>query len=283
MTSRKDTVERIRRALAPLYDEREALQIARMVATELGGITLTQLLTEPDQALTIDRLDARIAELAAGRPVQYVLGHTAFYGLELLVREGALIPRPETEELIRWIVDSPHPEAPAVLDIGTGSGCIALALARELPGAQVTAVDLSEEALAIARENARRHAAAIDFRREDALGDLLPGAAECFDLIVSNPPYVPQSERALMRDNVLHYEPAAALFVPDDDPLRFYRAIARHARRLLRPGGRLYFEIHENYARQMGDMLAEEGFPQSVVRRDLNDKNRMTCSLNIPA
>lgn len=283
MTSRKDTVERIRRALAPLYDEREALQIARMVATELGGITLTQLLTEPDQALTIDRLDTRIAELAAGRPVQYVLGHTEFYGLELLVREGALIPRPETEELIRWIVDSPHPEAPAVLDIGTGSGCIALALARELPGAQVTAVDLSEEALAIARENARRHAAAIDFRREDALGDLLPGAAECFDLIVSNPPYVPQSERALMRDNVLHYEPAAALFVPDDDPLRFYRAIARHARRLLRPGGRLYFEIHENYARQMGDMLAEEGFPQSVVRRDLNDKNRMTCSLNIPA
>lgn len=283
MTSRKDTVERIRRALAPLYDEREALQIARMVATELGGITLTQLLTEPDQALTIDRLDARIAELAAGRPVQYVLGHTEFYGLELLVREGALIPRPETEELIRWIVDSPHPEAPAVLDIGTGSGCIALALARELPGAQVTAVDLSEEALAIARENARRHAAAIDFRREDALGDLLPGAAECFDLIVSNPPYVPQSERALMRDNVLHYEPAAALFVPDDDPLRFYRAIARHARRLLRPGGRLYFEIHENYARQMGNMLAEEGFPQSVVRRDLNDKNRMTCSLNIPA
>lgn len=283
MTSRKDTVERIRRALAPLYDEREALQIARMVATELGGITLTQLLTEPDQALTIDRLDTRIAELAAGRPVQYVLGHTEFYGLELLVREGALIPRPETEELIRWIVDNPHPEAPAVLDIGTGSGCIALALARELPGAQVTAVDLSEEALAIARENARRHAAAIDFRREDALGDLLPGAAECFDLIVSNPPYVPQSERALMRDNVLHYEPAAALFVPDDDPLRFYRAIARHARRLLRPGGRLYFEIHENYARQMGDMLAEEGFPQSVVRRDLNDKNRMTCSLNIPA
>lgn len=283
MISRKDTVERIRRAILGLYGEREALQIARMVATELGGVTLTQLLTEPDEPLAIDRLDARIAELAAGRPVQYVVGHTEFYGLDLLVGEGVLIPRPETEELIRWIAGSPRPAAPDVLDIGTGSGCIAIALARELPGARVTAVDLSQEALAIARENARRHAAAIDFRREDALGDLLPGAAECFDLIVSNPPYVPLGERTAMRPNVLRYEPPTALFVPDDDPLRFYRAIARHARRLLRPGGRLYFEIHENYARQMLGMLAGEGFPQSVVRRDLNDKDRMTCSLNIPA
>lgn len=283
MTTRKDTVERIRRAILVLYGEREALQIARMVAAELGGLTPTQLLTEPDRELTIDRLDARIAELAAGRPVQYVLGHTEFYGLDLLVGEGVLIPRPETEELIRWIADSPRPEAPDVLDIGTGSGCIAVALARELPGARVTAVDISQEALAIARENARRHGAAIDFRREDVLGDLLPGAAACFDLIISNPPYVPLSERASMRANVLRYEPPTALFVPDDDPLRFYCAIARHARRLLRPGGRLYFEIHENYARQMQEMLAGEGFPQSVVRRDLNDKHRMTCSLNSPA
>uniref|UniRef100_UPI003FD76256 N5-glutamine methyltransferase family protein n=1 Tax=Alistipes putredinis TaxID=28117 RepID=UPI003FD76256 len=167
----------------------------------------------------------------------------------------------------------------AVLDVGTGSGCIAVTLARLIPGARVTAVDISEKALSIARENARRLDAEVDFRQGDALGELFPGQREQFDLIVSNPPYIPRRGKASMRVNVTGYEPAEALFVEDDDPLIFYRAIARNARRLLRPGGRLYFEIHENFADETLRMLTREGFPDTAVRRDLNDKNRMTCSL----
>lgn len=135
------------------------------------------------------------------------------------------------------------------------------------------------KALSIARENARRLDAEVDFRQGDALGELFPGQREQFDLIVSNPPYIPRREKASMRVNVTGYEPAEALFVEDDDPLIFYRAIARNARRLLRPGGRLYFEIHENFADETLRMLTREGFPDTAVRRDLNDKNRMTCSL----
>ena len=170
-------------------------------------------------------------------------------------------------------------EAPRILDLGTGSGCIAVTLARLIPESRITAVDISEKALSIARENARRLDAKVDFRQGDALGELFPGQREQFDLIVSNPPYIPRSEKASIRVNVTGYEPAEALFVEDGDPLIFYRAIARNARRLLRPGGRLYFEIHENFADETFRMLTREGFPDTAVRRDLNDKNRMTCSL----
>lgn len=279
MTTRRETIARIETPLTALYGAREALQIARIVTMELGGLCLTDLVTEPDQALEIEGLDRIVRELAAGRPLQYVLGHTEFYGLDFLVREGVLIPRPETEELIRWIIENPVPDNPAVLDVGTGSGCIAVTLARLIPGARVTAIDISEEALSIARENARRLGVKIDFRQADALGDLFPGECRLFDLIVSNPPYIPRSEKSAMRLNVTGYEPAEALFVEDGDPLVFYRAIARNAQRLLRPGGRLYFEIHERFADEMLRMLTQEGFADSTVRRDLNDKNRMTCSL----
>ena len=258
MPTRREIIARIETPLTALYGEREARQIARIIVMELGGLCLTDLVAEPDKELGINELDRIIGELAAGRPLQYVLGHTEFYGLDFQVREGVLIPRPETEELDR---------------------CIAVTLARLIPGARVTAVDISEKALSIARENARRLDAEVDFRQGDALGELFPGQREQFDLIVSNPPYIPRREKASMRVNVTGYEPAEALFVEDDDPLIFYRAIARNARRLLRPGGRLYFEIHENFADETLRMLTREGFPDTAVRRDLNDKNRMTCSL----
>ena len=258
MPTRREIIARIETPLTALYGEREARQIARIIVMELGGLCLTDLVAEPDKELGINELDRIIGELAAGRPLQYVLGHTEFYGLDFQVREGVLIPRPETEELVRWI---------------------AVTLARLIPGARVTAVDISEKALSIARENARRLDAEVDFRQGDALGELFPGQREQFDLIVSNPPYIPRREKASMRVNVTGYEPAEALFVEDDDPLIFYRAIARNARRLLRPGGRLYFEIHENFADETLRMLTREGFPDTAVRRDLNDKNRMTCSL----
>lgn len=279
MPTRREIIARIETPLTALYGEREARQIARIVVMELGGLCLTDLVAEPDKELGIDELDRIIGELAAGRPLQYVLGHTEFYGLDFQVREGVLIPRPETEELVRWIAESPAPDNPAVLDVGTGSGCIAVTLARLIPESRITAVDISEKALSIARENARRLDAKVDFRQGDALGELFPGQREQFDLIVSNPPYIPRSEKASIRVNVTGYEPAEALFVEDGDPLIFYRAIARNARRLLRPGGRLYFEIHENFADETFRMLTREGFPDTAVRRDLNDKNRMTCSL----
>lgn len=279
MPTRREIIARIETPLTALYGEREARQIARIVVMELGGLCLTDLVAEPDKELGIDELDRIIGELAAGRPLQYVLGHTEFYGLDFQVREGVLIPRPETEELVRWIAESPAPDNPAVLDVGTGSGCIAVTLARLIPESRITAVDISEKALSIARENARRLDAKVDFQQCDALGELFPGQREQFDLIVSNPPYIPRSEKASIRVNVTGYEPAEALFVEDGDPLIFYRAIARNARRLLRPGGRLYFEIHENFADETLRMLTQEGFADTTVRRDLNDKNRMTCSL----
>jgi len=231
MPTRREIIARIETPLTALYGEREARQIARIIVMELGGLCLTDLVAEPDKELGINELDRIIGELAAGRPLQYVLGHTEFYGLDFQVREGVLIPRPETEELVRWIAESPAPDNPAVLDVGTGSGCIAVTLARLIPGARVTAVDISEKALSIARENARRLDAEVDFRQGDALGELFPGQREQFDLIVSNPPYIPRREKASMRVNVTGYEPAEALFVEDDDPLIFYRAIARNARR----------------------------------------------------
>ena len=248
MPTRREIIARIETPLTALYGEREARQIARIVVMELGGLCLTDLVAEPDKELGIDELDRIIGELAAGRPLQYVLGHTEFYGLDFQVREGVLIPRPETEELVRWIAESPAPDNPAVLDVGTGSGCIAVTLARLIPESRITAVDISEKALSIARENARRLDAKVDFRQGDALGELFPGQREQFDLIVSNPPYIPRSEKASIRVNVTCYEPAAApsrrtaLFrdprefrgrnVPDADPGRVsgYRRAPRPER-----------------------------------------------------
>lgn len=277
MTAR-ETIVYIKTSLVPLYDEREAEQIARMVAAQRGGIPPAQLSVDPDGPLEIEGLEGLVAELAAGRPVQYVLGRTEFCGLDFAVREGVLIPRPETEELVRWIAREAG-TAPAILDIGTGSGAIAVSLARLIPAARITAIDISREALAVAAENARKLGARVDFRQEDALQEIFPEQSAAFDIIVSNPPYVPLSRRAAMHRNVTDYEPAAALFVSDDDPLIFYRAIARQARRLLGKDGRLYFEIDDHSADRMRRLLHDEGFARTDIRKDIHDKNRMTCSL----
>lgn len=276
MPTRREVIDRIRHALAPLYAPREAEQIARRFLFERCGITLTRYVVDPDAEADIPDLEASVRQLAAGRPVQYVVGSTEFCGLRFEVGEGVLIPRPETEELAEAVA-AESPAGAAVLDVGTGSGCIAVSLAQLIPDARVTAVDLSPQALAVARRNAARLDAEVHFVRADALAGLheLPDAA--FDRIVSNPPYVPQSDRASMHVNVRDYEPAEALFVPDDDPLRFYRAIARAARRLLRPDGRLWFEIYERLAEETARLLADEGFDDIVVRCDSYDKPRMIC------
>lgn len=279
MPTRRETIRRIAEALRSLYPEREALQIARILVAERGGLTPTELLVNPEENVRIEGLEELIAALAAGRPLQYVLGYTEFCGLRIGVREGVLIPRPETEELVGRIVRQ-APPSPTVLDIGTGSGCIAIALDRLIAGAEVHAVDLSERALAIARENAAALGSDVRFFRADALGDLHEAAGRQYDIIASNPPYVPAGDRTAMRRNVTGYEPAEALFVPDDDPLRFYRAIARSARRLLRPGGSLWLEIDERQAEAIRRLLASEAYEAIEIYLDMNDKPRMAWCRN---
>lgn len=277
MTTRRDILDRIRTRLTPLYGEREARSIALVAAAELSGLSASALLTDPGAPLEIAQLDELLGQLAAGRPVQYVVGRTEFCGRTFAVREGVLIPRPETEELATWVAQA-ETEARSLLDVGTGSGCIAATLALALPGAKVYAADISDTALTIAAENCRTLGAGVTLRRADALSDLAEVFAGPFDVIISNPPYVPQSDLAAMHVNVREYEPHEALLVPDDDPLRFYRAIARAGRRMLRPGGRLYFEIYERFADAMRRMLGEEGYTDTEVREDINGKPRMTCS-----
>ena len=276
VTTRRGLLDRLTARLTGLYDAREARSIALVALAESSGLPLSALLTDPGAPMAADGFEAMAAQLAAGRPVQYVVGHTEFYGHRFTVREGVLIPRPETEELVAAAAAGAVAGA-AALDVGTGSGCIAVSLARLISDARVTAVDLSPQALAVARRNAVRLGAEVRFVQADALAGLheLPDAA--FDLIVSNPPYVPQSDRAAMHVNVRDYEPPEALFVPDDDPLRFYRAIGRAARRLLRPDGRLWFEIYERLADETARLLANEGFGDIAVRRDINDKPRILC------
>lgn len=280
---RKDAIARIMEAVASIYSREEARIIAWEVAGHIGGFTRSQGIADPSAPIpdaSEGALEEACRQLAAGRPLQYVVGQSEFYGLPFAVAEGVLIPRPETEELVLWIIrDNGRREGTRVLDIGTGSGAIAVALAHNLPRAVVDAVDVSPDALRIAADNAARNHVAVRFLAGDALQpttEFVKGLLQVrYDVVVSNPPYIPASEYADMRDNVRRWEPAAALFVPDDDPLRFYRAIGRHALHVLAPGGRLYFEIHERFGREVCDLLQAEGFLQVECRKDLNNKARM--------
>lgn len=276
MTTRHDILRRIAAPLVALYGEREARSIALLAASELSGLPESAFLTDPQAEIAIDGLDGIIDQLAAGRPVQYVTGATTFLGRRFAVREEVLIPRPETEELVTWMLREER-EAAAILDVGTGSGCIAATLAAELPRTAVSAADISETALATAAENCRTLRVRVDLRRADALHDLAEVFTEPFDAIVSNPPYVPQRDRATMHVNVRDHEPAEALFVPDDDSLVFYRAIARAGQRMLRPNGHLYFEIYHLYADALQTLLADEGYTDIRIRDDLFERPRMLC------
>lgn len=275
--TRRETVDRLTARLVPLYGEREARAIARSAVAELAGIPLSALLTDPGAELAVEGLAEAEAQLAAGKPLQYVVGHTEFYGRRFAVREGVLIPRPETEELVDRMVRSER-GARRLLDVGTGSGCIAASLALALPEAEVYAADISDAALAVAAENFQQLGAKVTLRKADALNGLETVFPERFDAIVSNPPYVPESDRAAMHPNVRDHEPALALFVPDGDRIRFYRAIAQAGRRMLAPGGRLWFEIYEHAADEVVRMLGGEGYTDTEVLRDLFDKPRMVCS-----
>ncbi len=260
-----------------LYGARESKQIARMILAEMAGVSMTHLLLEPFVECEIEELDRVVEQLAAGRPVQYIIGESDFCGYRFVVREGVLIPRPETEELVFRIVEECEPQ-PRILDVGCGSGAISISLSKLIPGAEVWGVDLSKEALQVSRQNNLLLEGGVTFVE----GDALCGVEECvegkFDIIVSNPPYIPYGECDDMRTNVIHYEPHIALFVDDDDPLLFYRAIARSALSWLCSGGLLYFEIHDSFWSEVVDMLRSMGYFGVTMVRDINDKPRIVCA-----
>lgn len=277
--------------LAKVYDRGEAQAIARMVYEVRYGLTLADLLMGRDSEVPQDELEVLAARLERQEPVQYVLGEADFCGRRFHVRHGVLIPRPETEELCHWMKEELRVEGLAlrdctVLDVGTGSGCIAVTLAAELPEARVTAWDISQEALAVARENAARLGAEVTFSQTDILSTAAAGATAsggeqtgadsgAWDVIVSNPPYICLKERAAMAPNVLEHEPQVALFVPDDDPLRFYRAIAQYGLWALKRGGQLFFEINPLYATALRNLLSTMAYHDIETRADAYGKERM--------
>lgn len=274
--TRAEIVSHLAACIEHLYSRQEQLRIARMVAAALSGESEMKFLIDPNEIIDIE-LGNVAEQLSAGRPVQYIIGKTEFCGEEFTVREGVLIPRPETEELVMWAREvSKEFTLPRILDLCTGSGCIAIALKKLIPAAAVTAIDLSAEALSIAQENATKLGAEVRFLADDVLQGVPQLQNECFDIIVSNPPYIPISEREAMHINVTNFEPAMALFVEDSDPLIFYREIARIAKSKLSNRGALLFEIHELLADETLQMLQSEGF-EAELRHDFLNKPRMIC------
>ena len=267
--------------LTTALDAGEARSTVRLLLEDVAFASPVDVMCHGERPLepeTVDLLLSMADRIAAGEPPQYVVGRARFCGVYLQVTPATLIPRPETEGLVDIITDRHRGGRDLrVLDIGTGSGCIAIALSRALPFARVDACDISAEALEVARGNARGLRAAVDFFRCDILREPLPDSP-LYDVIVSNPPYIARSEAAEMEPRVLDFEPHTALFVDDADPLLFYRAIARYARAALRPEGSLYFEINPLFATQLEQMLHTEGFARVDVQRDYCGRQRFAIA-----
>lgn len=267
-------------SLSGIYDEREAYNIAELILEHLTGLKRIDRIIQRQQELEADAettLRQYIRELRLHTPVQYLLQEAWFYGMKLYVDKHVLIPRPETEELVAWLTEDLKQAAQPlkVLDIGTGSGCIAIAVKKAIPAADVYALDISQEALAVAKKNALEQNTAIAFSRLNILDTNSFAELPVFDIIISNPPYIPVQEHLLMRENVKSQEPHLALFVPDDDPLVFYKAIARLAKQHLNASGTLYLEMHEDLADQTQLLFRDSGYKQVTTRNDMQHKTRM--------
>lgn len=279
----KEVSESIRRRLAPHYGEGEASAMARIVVEELLHYDAVDAVLRKDTTISsfmCGKVDKVVDRLLDDEPIQYVFGKARFYGADIKVNPSVLIPRPETEELVDMIVKQWGDKTDLkVLDLCTGSGCIAVTLARVLKFAEVEGVDLSSEALEVAAENARDAHVKVAWSRMDVLKMTARDEAE-YDIIVSNPPYVLESEKASMDRNVLCYEPGMALFVPDSDPLKFYKPISKFASKALKPSGQLFFEINPLCAAAVTDMLKKMGFNDIEVVPDMYGKRRFVTAFS---
>jgi release factor glutamine methyltransferase len=269
--------------LSPLYDEKEIESFFYIVLESFHNKKRIDLALNPEMemdAVQLLRWESVLSDLKKEKPIQYILGETEFYGLPFLVNENTLIPRPETEELVEWILESTKYEEQStklnVLDIGTGSGCIAISLAKNLPSAQVSAIDVSEKALATAHKNAEINKVDVNFIIKNILET--EALDEKYDIIVSNPPYVRNLEKEEIKPNVLEYEPHLALFVEDNDALLFYRKIAELAKKNLSENGKLYFEINQYLGKETVELLEEMGFKNIVLKKDIYGNDRMIRS-----
>ena len=276
-------VNEIRDALRENYPDTEALALAKMLLVEVFGFSTLELYGGKDKEISgkhRDVLDEMIRRLKKNEPIQYIIGIETFGGLTFEVNQNVLIPRPETRELVEWIAEDCQLEDPCkILDIGTGSGCIAISLAKLLEQVEVEAWDVSEGALQVARRNAERNQVDVLFRKMDVLGDVPEGMQ--YDVIVSNPPYIAEKEKPQMEHNVLDWEPSIALFVPDEDPLLFYRRIAQLGGSMLKKGGSLYYEINQAYGQETMEMLASMGYQSIELRKDVWGNDRMVKAKRI--
>jgi release factor glutamine methyltransferase len=273
----QQTIQFIRKELHDLYPPAEIEGIIRHILYELKGYTLTDLVLRSREAMNEqDRsgIEKIIGRLKRFEPVQYITGHTCFFGLKIGVNPYVLIPRPETEELVNWILSESDCQPSDILDIGTGSGCIALALKSHFKHASVTACDISRKAIFTARNNARNMQLDVRFFIADILNWESFNEWEKADIIVSNPPYVCENEKAGMGRNVLDYEPHDAIFVPDQQPLIYFSHIIDFSHRWIKPGGKLYFEINWRYASDIGNLMLASGFINIEMRVDLNGRPR---------
>jgi release factor glutamine methyltransferase len=265
--------------LGKIYPEQECLSMVNWLLCSVAGIDKKDVILEPgrlvDENTRVELLE-KLGELIAHKPIQYVTGTANFYDLELEVNPSVLIPRPETEELVKWVAaDNNKKSGLKVLDIGTGSGCIILALGKLLINPDLTAIDISDDALQTALVNADKYNIEVNFNNINILEEKGWVHLGQFDLIISNPPYVRESEKTMMQANVLDYEPSAALFVPDSDPLLFYRAIAKFSNQHLIENGKLYLEINENLDKEIRFLLEDEEFSEIILKKDMQGKNRM--------
>jgi len=281
MKTIKDVFDDYKGTLSKLYDTHETEAITLLAITEITGFSKAKIKAFPETELTSQQTDALndiLFQLKTGKPIQYILGVTEFYGLPFKVNPSVLIPRPETEELVEWAllsVSSLKLAVGSILDIGTGSGCIAISMKKNLPQVKVSAIDISETALQTAKGNAELNHVAVEFIKSDILNYKSEIEHPKSEIIISNPPYVTLHDKTQMHANVTDFEPHTALFVPEDDPLVFYKAIADFAVNNLASGGLLFFEINESYGGEVVQLLKDKQFKNIELRKDMSGRDRM--------
>ena len=275
-------IRHISSELCDLYPETEIKSFVWLITEKLTGMSRTQVLMNKNTIFSDDQRHIALGfveQLKKYVPIQYLIGETEFYGLVFKVNDNVLIPRSETEELVDWMItDNKVKTSLKILDIGTGSGCIAISLKKNLPTSTVTAFDISDGALNLAQQNAQLNDCELTFEKIDILS--APAMEQQWDIIVSNPPYIPNKEKAEILPNVLEHEPHLALFVPDHDPLLFYRKIAQWGKNHLTPNGKIYFEIHRDFGPQTVELLSELGYHQVVLRKDISGNDRMVMAVS---